>query len=330
MKPAMRRLLSRMPDSSGGGYFNKNNQHQCGDHDEEQELLTMTSSKQDISSSSSSDSTNEQHLKHDALHSKNKRALALFLFNNLMRSGVLSMGAMSHETFGGYFAASMMMHCSGIYSLLLNDGSLRTMISAIIGAGLEGVMILSIIVSLFQSTPYRTVSSLALSSSSFSVRTVAYYIMSILLAGSIALFSVAVLASDYVFQKKLGSRPDMWIIVSGFKDSNSLIKAELAASKEEFLKLILGTIVIAALTVGICFLQMRHEKQLQRQILQVQVQVQVQVQQGSEMTSKHEQHRVRRNYLSYPILFFAMVSSTQLMHGCQSSTHQPVSVGACS
>eukprot|EP00979_Chaetoceros_neogracilis_P002910 scaffold486_cov170-Chaetoceros_neogracile.AAC.2 len=222
-----------------------------------------------------------------------------------MRSGVLAMGAMSHETFGGYFAASMMMHCSGIYSLLLNDGSLRTMTSAIIGAGLEGVMILSIIVSLCQSTPYRTVPSLASSSSSLSVRTVAYYIMSILLAGSIALFSVAVLASDYVFQQKLGSRPDMWIIVSGFKDSNSLINAELASSKEEFLKLILGIVITAALTVGICFLQMRHEKQLQRQILQVQVEVQVQ--QGSEMSSKHEQHRVRRNYLSYPILFFAMV-----------------------
>jgi hypothetical protein len=177
------------------------------------------------------------------------------------------------------------------------------MISAIIGAGLEGVMILSIIVSLFQSTPYRTVSSSASSSSSLSVRTAAYYIMSILLTGSIALFSVAVLASDYVFQKKLGSRPDMWIIVSGFKDSNSLMRAELAFNKEEFLKLILGTAITAALTAGICFLQMRHEKQLQKQSLQVQVQVQ----QGREITSKHEQHRVRRNYLSYPIIFFAMV-----------------------
>jgi len=218
----------------------------------------------------------------------------------------LKMGAMSLETFGVYFAASMVMHSIGLYSLIKKEGGFRNVVQAIAGAGLEGVLIFLIILALlpgcqeglreqgsYLSSHYWSDRYAPELSKNFRYYNIIPSIISIFLAVSIVAFSMLIITSDYLFQKKVGGRPDMWVIIVAFKDCSSLLKSEISSNKGEFIRLIMGIASITFLTFIICLLQFKRERK-----------------QGvlpEKRTSRYCKYYIIQNYLSFPTIFLLLV-----------------------
>jgi len=202
---------------------------------------------------------------------------------------------MSLQSFIIYFIASLVMHSPGIYGLFTFGRTPPwSLAMALASAGLEGVLTLSITMKLFQTgrrlcTSATTVADAAASQNHYQsqnqceqgqqrpvrkpslvqkvLSSIMRYIykfhldriLSIALGLVITAFSISVVASDYVFQKKVGGIPNMWIIISGFKDSKSLLRSEASANMDDFKRMIVMIVSTTTLTFTICILQNKWE-----------------------------------------------------------------------
>lgn len=107
------------------------------------------------------------------------------------------------------FGASLMLHFQGLMTLQSVDGRAKIMLQAVVGAGLEGIFVLSLMVTLLQknSQPLAT--------------------------GFVCLLGIVstmFLCSMTTFMRKTGlpTLPDMFVVILGLKEARTSIKAEFS------------------------------------------------------------------------------------------------------
>lgn len=108
------------------------------------------------------------------------------------------------------FGASLLMHIQGLSALMEYQKSVNVATKALTGAGLEGVLIFSLLYFLLLSTNR---------------------LLGIGLALVIAIASTTCLLADYTFQTKTqGELPDMWTILLGLKEVWPNLKGEFSSN----------------------------------------------------------------------------------------------------
>ena len=116
--------------------------------------------------------------------------------------------------------ASIFLHYHGLAVFLEADGRFLNMLGAVFGSGLEGVLLMNIVMTLMSKR----------------------HTWANVIAFFLSVQSVIFLLVSVIFMKKTGlpDLPDMFVIISGVRESRSFIKGEASNDTREFILSILG------------------------------------------------------------------------------------------
>jgi len=162
------------------------------------------------------------------------------------------------ETLLNRFLASLVLHSQSLYYTFMFHGLSLDALSCTIGAGMEGVFLISTICLLLRGiwrghlseTPVK----MQIRCSCEFFKNLSFWRIGIIIF--LVATTIGVLLSDVGFQQKTGGeRPDMWSLMAHVMNFTSGIKGEFKDGGKGAMKLITGCLTTIGLTVIVCVLQ---------------------------------------------------------------------------
>ena len=202
------------------------------------------------------------------------------------------------DTFLSQFCTSLLWHCQGLALLWENDGRPRTMSLAVLGAGLEGALLMS-------------------AAATWLSRRRAWAANG-LLVFVFANVSTAFLISNVRMMQYTGltTLPSMFVVNSGLREARTFLKAEVTSDQSGFLKSVVGTYLCALPALSWIWRQRRRPKKGAEL-------VEVDQKDGAAVADHIEHVRSNRIYL---VLLFAATSIAYCANGWMPIFHTYASV----